>query len=128
MLGLHLPSAAVNVALSDDLYIITNGSHVSRRTISSIFVLIVYIRSCSYIYELYFNKQTLSTEQVPETCLSATSSGTFFKLFLILRSSSLFISNLHQRRTLEVSYLLLFARNTNLFHLTSKVSNVKCLV
>ena len=42
-------SAAVNVVLSDELYIFTNGFNVSRRTISSMIVIIVYLLSSNYI-------------------------------------------------------------------------------
>ena len=43
-----LPARVANVVLSDDLCVITNGLHVSRRTISMI-VLIVYHLSRSII-------------------------------------------------------------------------------
>ena len=40
---------SVNVVLSGDLCISTNGLHVSRRTISSMIVIIVYLLSRSII-------------------------------------------------------------------------------
>ena len=44
-----MPVHVANVALSNDLYIITNGLHVSRRSLSSIIVLTIYLLSRSII-------------------------------------------------------------------------------
>ena len=69
----------MNVVLSDNLYIITDGLLVSRRTVSSMIVLIVYLLSRSYIelyiiinLSLHYNKQNYVQYLLPETLIFAT--------------------------------------------------------
>ena len=69
--GSWLPDAVMNVELSDDLYNITNGLHVSWRSLTSVVVLIVYYLSRSYVVlsRCTIMNNTSYTGRRPETLI-----------------------------------------------------------